>query len=165
MHYGLTDYSIKTLLAYGLSLLLLKISRAGIVNQSAELNSENAEQEKESFETALVVSDGNNRKTVIVIQDILYFSANSPYVNIHQLSKKYLHSATLKSLQSRLDNNQFIRIHKTYIVNIEKVVGYHSRLNGDYDLTLIDGTMLRVSRNYAATFKSSFENSHRLITK
>lgn len=118
----------------------------------------------QNFITSLIVSDFNNKKVVIDTNDIYYFSANSPYINIHHQTKKYLYSATLKSLQTQLNSDQFLRVHKSYVVNIGKVVSYQSRLNGDYDLLLSDNTVLRVSRNYAVIFKSAFEAHHRFTT-
>lgn len=160
--YGLTAYFIITIIIYALSLVIITI------HKNNELSTYPAATEKENFiqrfVTSIIVSE-NNKKTAIVTNDILYFSANSPYVTIHHQSKKYLHNETLKSLEKQLNNHEFIRIHKSYVVNISKVVSYQSRLNGDYDLTLTDDTVLRLSRNYAAAFKACFKDRHHLTTK
>jgi DNA-binding LytR/AlgR family response regulator len=71
----------------------------------------------------------------------------------------------LKSLENQLDKKQFIRIHKSHIINLQKIISYQSRQNGDYDVTLSDGTVLRVSRNYAKDFKSKAEQHTHLTTK
>jgi DNA-binding LytR/AlgR family response regulator len=113
---------------------------------------------------SLLVMD-NNERIVISTADILYFSANSPYINIHHKQKRYLHNETLKSLSQRLDNELFVRVHKSVIVNIKNVQSYKSRLNGDYDLTMADGKEVRLSRNYASIFKQKFENAHQDTTK
>ncbi|MNY49270.1 Sensory transduction protein LytR [compost metagenome] len=99
------------------------------------------------------------------VNDIFYISANSPYVNIYHISKKYLHNETLKSLENQLDQQHFIRIHKSYIVNLQKITCYQSRQNGDYDVVLSDGAILRVSRNYAKHFKSKFEQYTHVTAK
>jgi LytTr DNA-binding domain len=115
-------------------------------------------------ETTLLVAEGHKRIT-IAVADILYFTANPPYINIHHQQKKYLYNGTLKSISEKINDREFVRIHKSTIVNIRQVQAYTSRLNGDYDLTLLNGTSLRVSRNYAATFKSLFQQTHRLTVK
>ncbi|MGH9949634.1 MAG: LytR/AlgR family response regulator transcription factor, partial [Pyrinomonadaceae bacterium] len=79
-------------------------------------------------------------------------------------TKRYLHNETLKSILETLDNETFVRIHKSLIVNISNVRSYKSRLNGDYDLTVADGTSLRLSRTYAATFKEKFRRGHQDTT-
>ena len=73
-------------------------------------------------------------------------TAATPYISIHLEKRKYLYSETLKTICDQLDNNTFIRIHKSTIVNISKVRSFKSRLNGDYDLLLTDGSSLRLSR-------------------
>lgn len=117
-----------------------------------------------AFESSLIVSEGNKR-TNIAISDILYFTANTPYINVHLSNKKYLHNETLKSISEKVNSEQFVRIHKSTIVNIKQVQFYTSRLNGDYDLTMSDSTELRLSRNYASSFKKYYYKSHRLATE
>ena len=112
----------------------------------------------------LIVTDGNKR-TIIDVADVLFFSARPPYIHIHHKAKGYLYRETLKSLSSKLDSGLFIREHKSAIVNMMKVQSYKSRLNGDYDLTMVDGTEIRLSRNFAPAFKEKFESSHQDTTK
>lgn len=61
----------------------------------------------------------------------------------------------------KLDTRTFVRVHKSTIVNLEKVSSFKSRLNGDYDLLLKNGTIVRLSRTYAANFKNEFTGTHR----
>lgn len=102
------------------------------------------------------------QKMKVSADSILYISAQTPYVSLHLEGKKFLMAGSLASIGDRLDPERFIRIHRSTIVQLEKVVSYQSRLNGDYDACLCDGTLLRVSRNYAASFKKGFDLGHRL---
>ncbi len=104
----------------------------------------------------IVVSSG--RKYVpISVNDILYISAATPYVTIHLENRRFLHNETLKSINEKLNAAQFVRIHKSTIVNLDKIVSYKSRLNGDYDVLLENGSEIRLSRNYSAEFKQRFD--------
>jgi len=118
-----------------------------------------------SFLHSLIVADSSNRKQVISLKEVICFSASPPYVNIHHPSKKYFHTGTLKSLEEQLDARQFVRIHKSSIVNIHEVVSVESRRNGDYDATLSNGTVVRVSRNYAKAFKALFSTRTQLTAE
>lgn len=109
----------------------------------------------------LLVSDGT-KKLAISFSDILFISANPPYINICLEGRKYLHSETLKAIANKLPSETFVRIHKSTIVNINAVVSYTSRGNGDYDLCLQNKVELRVSRNFAADFKDKFEKIHQV---
>lgn len=157
LYFGLTEYLLIVLVIYGISpvlFLLLRKIPDNHLNAAAEENS------AFEFLDSLLVSEGNNKKTVIRVEDILFFSSNTPYVFVHHKEKKYLSDKTLKFLEANLNTNQFVRIHKSYIVNLKMVKSFRSRLNGDYDLTLSDNTVLRLSRNYAADFKNKVKASH-----
>lgn len=157
-NYGLSAYCIKTLIIYGFSVFAFTILHK---KKQTSLT----EEKTEKFISSILVANNNNKKILLQVNDIFYFSANSPYIDIYHSSKKYLHTETLKSLEIQLDDKQFIRIHKSHIVNINKVTSIQSRQNGDYDTTLLDNTILRVSRNYAKNFKSVFGRDTHLTSK
>lgn len=100
----------------------------------------------------------NKGKTSILVDvdSILYISAATPYVCIHLENRKHLYNHSLKNTVDRLDPHQFLRIHKSTIVNLKMVMSYTSRLNGDYDLQLLNGEVLRLSRNYRTAFNDRF---------
>ncbi|MGF1925576.1 MAG: LytR/AlgR family response regulator transcription factor [Bacteroidia bacterium] len=108
-----------------------------------------------AYELVLTVNEGTKYLS-IAVADILYFTANTPYINIHLRDKQYLYKESLKTLTNKLDPGQFVRIHKSTIVNVKHVQSYTSRLNGDYDLTLEEGEILRISRNFAVNFKERY---------
>lgn len=95
----------------------------------------------------------NGKKTVPVPTDsIKWISANGPYLLIHTVEKKHIVTASLKGIVTELPDN-FRRIHRSTIVNTTMIASFSSRLNGDYDVIMNDGTTLRLSRNYAAPLK------------
>jgi hypothetical protein len=96
------------------------------------------------------------RQTVVATDEIFFIAAASPYIAIHTAHKKHLHTCTLKSIEGQLDTAQFVRIHKSTIVNVQAVAACRSRLNGDYDLELRNGQQLRLSRHYVAAFRQRF---------
>jgi hypothetical protein len=117
-----------------------------------------------TFISTILVSDGN-KKYRIDVSEIVYFSASPPYINVQLKDKRYLHHATLKSISSQLNPGQFVRVHKSAIVNINCVISCTTRFNGDYDLTMTNNVQLRLSRNFAADFKNLFNKTHRFATK
>ncbi len=117
----------------------------------------------ETKPTSNTIIINNGRKNIIVnIIDILQITSATPYIFIHLENKKHLHSETLKSICSQLDSSVFVRIHKSTVVNISKVSLFKSRLNGDYDLQLTNGDLVRLSRTYAADFKNRFTTTHQV---
>ncbi len=152
--FGLSAYLVQSLVIYGygfVAISLQKISAPPTVN--TDIVKEDTAIESPFPLQTLLVTDGANIQTLLAVTDIHYFSANPPYVTVHLSHKKYLYTTTLKALETELDASVFIRVHKSCLLNINKVSSIQSRKNGDYDVTLIDETVLRVSRNYAQSFK------------
>ena len=98
------------------------------------------------------------------MNDIYQITAETPYISIQLNDKKYLHTETLKSMSTQLNKKNFVRVHKSTIVNLDKVVSLKSRLNGDYDISLKNGVEIRLSRTYVANFKSKLKLTHQLTT-
>lgn len=92
------------------------------------------------------------RHIVLPPKSILCVRSESPYIALITHEGTYLHTASLQSFLKKHALPQFIRIHKSSIVNTDYVKSYVSRGNGDYDVTLEDGSELRLSRNYAREF-------------
>lgn len=154
--YELTEYTFVLLIGYSI-IPLAFIFFKDKFQRSREFSEIPTKSEEKN--TSFLVTD-NNRRIRIQVSDILFLTANSPYINIHHKAKSYLYNETLKSVMTRLNDRLFVRVHKSAIVNILYVESYRSRLNGDYDLTMKNGATVRLSRNYAAAFKEKFETCH-----
>lgn len=163
LKYALTEYLYLIMFFYSIPIL----SFYYFTNRKKSIESVSKTQGDKiplQFISSFLVFDGN-RKSSIKVSEIQYFTANSPYINIHHQDKKYLQNETLKSVSTKLNPEEFVRIHKSTIVNIEMVASYTTRQNGDYDLKMKSNVQLRVSRNFATDFKNSLNKIHRLTTK
>jgi two-component system LytT family response regulator len=58
----------------------------------------------------------------------------------------------MQSLEMKLDPESFVRVHRSAIVNIEKIKEIYPRSNGDQDLVLKNGRQLMLSRKYRDRF-------------
>jgi two-component system, LytTR family, response regulator len=99
----------------------------------------------QQFLERVVVKDGT-RVTLIPIAKLDYVEAQDDYVALASQGKKHLKQQTIASLEACLDPKSFVRIHRSYIVNLERVAriepyGRDSRL-----AILSDGARLPVSR-------------------
>ena len=94
---------------------------------------------------------------VITVDDIDWITAETPYIGIWIKDKKHLYPSTLSDILATLNNDSFIRIHRSTIVNISKILSIHSRSNGDYDIKLNNSTLLRLSRSYRENFLTRFK--------
>jgi DNA-binding LytR/AlgR family response regulator len=81
--------------------------------------------EKEQERDELVIKQGHE-KYKLCIGDIYYLEAMKDYTRIFLNGKQYLVLAPLSAMQERLPAQRFVRIHRSYIVNVEKVTGVKS---------------------------------------
>lgn len=95
----------------------------------------------------LAVSIGN-RYIFLPVEDIFYLAADDKYVKIHTAQKSYLLRETIRNLEQKLDPQLFIRIHRSYLVNIRCIREMFPRSHGDYTVVLQNDTQLTVSRRY-----------------
>jgi two-component system, LytTR family, response regulator len=111
----------------------------------------------QQFLERLVVKDGT-RVTLIPVRKLDYVEAQDDYVALASHGAKHLKQQTIASIEAGLDPARFVRIHRSYIVNFERVVqiepyGKDSRL-----AILADGTRLPVSRTGYARLKSLLDH-------
>jgi len=83
-----------------------------------------------------------NKYEKIFFEDILYIQGMQNYVAIYTLKGKYLTLLTLKNIEEKLDPDQFIRIHKSYIIAISKIESIES-----HEIK-IQSAAIPLSRNY-----------------
>lgn len=77
-----------------------------------------------------------------------WIDAAGDYMCVHAEGNTYVLRETMKALESLLDPNQFARVHRSTIVNIERVRSLRPHMNGEFFLTLHGGQELKLSRSY-----------------
>jgi serine/threonine protein kinase len=100
----------------------------------------------------VLVRDGS-RVHVIAVGKIDYVEAQDDYVCIKAEGKDYLKQQTLNELEALLDADRFIRIHRSYILNVERMVRLELYAKDSRVAILADGTKLPVSRSGYARLK------------
>ncbi len=87
--------------------------------------------------------------------DVLYFEAYDAYVKIHLANGQvYVVNNSLKALEQLGEPSFFVRIHRSFIININAIEKMNSGFSGDFTAVLINGTELKGSRNYRANFET-----------
>jgi hypothetical protein len=91
---------------------------------------------------------------LLAARDIEWLEASENYVNLHLRGRTYPLRSTMTAIQDRLDPDRFIRVHRSYIVNIDAVQQVEPLETGDARLTLKDGARVPCSRRYREALKS-----------
>lgn len=95
----------------------------------------------------------------VPVDDILWCSADNKYVTVVTGKKEYLYDYSLKKLETILPPNRFIRIHRSTLVNITRIVRLERFFMGDYKAIMSDskGTALPVSKRYFKLLKEKLQ--------
>lgn len=89
---------------------------------------------------------------LLPIDEIDWIESYGNYLKLHAGRESHLIRGTMQSLETKLDPEKFVRVHRSTIVNIEKIKQIYPRSNGDQDLVLHDGQQLMLSRKYRDQF-------------
>jgi len=88
-----------------------------------------------------------------------WIEAEGNYLRLHVGRESHLVRETMNRLASKLDPDKFLRIHRSTLVNIERIKELQPLFSGDYVVILRDGKQLTLSRSYRDKLLELFENS------
>ena len=95
----------------------------------------------------LVVKSGG-RVFFLRTDEIDWIEAAGNYVRLHLGDESHLFRETMNRMEARLDSRRFVRIHRSRIVNSERIKELQPWFNGEYVVILRNGTRLTLSRGY-----------------
>ena len=101
---------------------------------------------QQSLPQRLVVKSGG-RINFVRVEELDWIEAAGNYVHLHLGKEDHLLRETLSGLEAKLDPARFVRIHRSTIVNIDRIRELQPAFHGDYVVKLKDGTELTMSRS------------------
>ena len=102
-----------------------------------------------------LVVKNKNQIYVIPAEDIYYLEAQDDYVMIYTENERFLKQKTLKSFENTLNAKAFIRVHRSYIVQIDKISRLELFEKESYHLTLGNGAVVPTSKSGYKALKSA----------
>jgi len=139
------------LLIYGILIQWFHFQLIEMVNQNVEIDKAVlAEEIKTDSNTQtellerIAVKSGT-KIHVVIISEILFLQADGDYVQIFTLQGKFLKEQTMKYFEEHLPNNQFVRVHRSCIVNIEMISRIELYEKQNQLLTLKNGQQIKTS--------------------
>ena len=88
----------------------------------------------------------SSRVMLLKVDEIDFIEADGNYAKLHTGRKTHLLREKMNDLEGRLDPAKFVRIHRSIIVNLDRIKELHPHFNGDYVVVLEDGRQLKLSR-------------------
>jgi two-component system LytT family response regulator len=99
------------------------------------------------YQTRFMVRDGE-RYVFVRAGDVQAFEANGNYIRLRTAAGSYMVRMTMAELEKKLDPARFARIHRSAVVNIDRIEKITPAWHGDFEVRLADGQQLRLSRNF-----------------
>lgn len=88
-----------------------------------------------------------NRVILLKVAEIDWIEADGNYAKLHVGRKAHLLREKMHDLEAQLNPKKFVRIHRSIIVNLDRIKEMQPHFNGDYIVVLEDGAQLRLSRS------------------
>jgi two-component system, LytTR family, response regulator len=102
---------------------------------------------KPQYLERLVIKAGG-RITFLRTDEINWIEADDKYVHLHTSKVRPMVRQTLSAMEAQLDPKKFRRVHRSAIVNVERITELQPLFSGEYSILLQDGAKLTLSRNY-----------------
>ncbi|HTD06794.1 LytTR family DNA-binding domain-containing protein [Undibacterium sp.] len=83
---------------------------------------------------------------VIAVEKIDYVEAQDDYISIQSEGKSYLKTQRLSELETQLDPKRFVRVHRSYLINLEKLQGMERTSKDSHTALMRDGKQIPISR-------------------
>ena len=99
------------------------------------------------YAVRFTVRDGE-RYVLVRVNDVDWAEASANYVRLHVASRTFQMRTTMSELERQLDPGQFTRIHRSAIVNLDRIREIRPEWHGEYEVALTTGVTLRLSRGY-----------------
>jgi two-component system, LytTR family, response regulator len=124
----------------------VQLRRGGDVNERLVALLEDLKTPQGHLERLVVKSSG--RLFFLRAEEIDWIESSGNYVSLHVGPESHLLRETMNGIETKLDPARFIRIHRTAIVNIDRIRELQPLFHGEYDVVLRTGTTLTLSRGY-----------------
>ncbi len=95
-----------------------------------------------------VVRSGS-RIRFVRVKDVDWIGVTSNYIRLHVNGETHLVRQTLKSVEGQLDPDVFVRVHRSIVINVDRIETVEPYFHGEYVVMMQDGTKLTTSRSYS----------------
>src|SRR5215203_68701 len=123
-----------------------KLSEQLLALLEARENERQGSRQNQNYLTRLMIKV-SGRVVLLKVEEIDFIEADGNYAKLHVGRKAHLLREKMHDLEGQLNPAKFVRIHRSIIVNLDRIKEMHSHFNGDYIVVLEDGRQLRLSRS------------------
>lgn len=110
---------------------------------------------RESAYTSRIVFKSRGRILFLPVSEIRWIGAEENYVRLSTERETHLLRETMAHLEERLDPHQFLRVHRSFIVNLQYVKEVRTEHDGESAVIMLDGQRIAMSRSYKSRILES----------
>ncbi len=141
------DYLLKPFTAERLHTAVQRVrDRSSAGSENAARN--DGQEANGSGHTNRIVFKSRGRILFLPVAEIRWIGAEENYVRLCTERETHLLRETMAHIEDRLDPNLFLRVHRSYIVNLQYVKEVRAEHDGDYSVIMLDGQRIGMSRSY-----------------
>jgi len=96
------------------------------------------------------------RVYAVRVQDVETIEAAGHYMELHTATGAHLIREPLSAIEPRLDGSRFVRVHRSTIVNVDRIAELRPSFHGEYDVVLASGRRVRCTRTYAGALTAAY---------
>ena len=144
------EHAVKAFEVEAVDYLLKPVTKERLtaaLDRAKNLLRQNSSSRQNDYPTHLVVKEKDGVQ-LIKVNEIDWLEADGRYVILHSSSRSFAIREGISNISARLDPSKFLRIHRSYIVNVDRIAKLQPLFHGDYRVLLNDGTRLLLSRHY-----------------
>lgn len=149
------DYLLKPFTPERLQMAVERVREQLVKGEPAQIAS--PKQQSEEQYTTRMVFKSRGRILFLSVDDIRWIEAQENYVRICTGKDSHLLRETIGSMESRLDPNSFLRVHRSAIVNLHYVKEVKNESDGDATVVLKSGEQVPMSRSYRAKIQKTLK--------
>lgn len=123
-----------------------RLSRSLVAAMAGRVPKEEPKPKARAFLNRFMIRSGG-RAAFIKAQDVDWIAADDYYIKLNVSGRSHLLRMSLNELEAKLDPQKFLRIHRSTIVNFDRVKELQQNPNGEWVVVLRDGTELKLSRS------------------
>jgi two-component system LytT family response regulator len=92
--------------------------------------------------------------TFVKANEVDWIDVSSNYLRLHAAGRSHLVRDTMQAVEQRLDPEVFLRVHRSTIINIDRVTSIEPYFHGEYVVTMCDGARITTSRSYSSRLRA-----------
>lgn len=163
------SYAIKAFDENAVDYLLKPFSRERFADAVRKVMGRIASQDEQNYTDVIALAEGKteilqriavksgSKIEIIAVGDIIYLESEGDYVMIHTKTGKFLKEKTMKYFEQHLDRDTFIRVHRSYIININEISRIELFEKESYIIKLKSGEQVKASSSGYKALKDALK--------